>query len=126
MIKESVKEMAQGPNFAALTTLGKDGQPSTHIMWVDADDEHMLINTEIHRTKFKNVQRDPRVAIAIWKAESPYEYVEVRGIVESTVGGDEARAHIDKLSLKYDGKPYSTRIKSERVILKIRPTRQRP
>ena len=126
MIKEAVKRLAQGPNFAALTTLGKDGQPSTQIMWVDADDEHMLINTEIHRAKFKNVRRDPRVAIAIWNAEDPYEYVEVRGIVESTVHGDEARAHIDKLSQKYDGKPYGNRITSERVILRIRPTRQRP
>ena len=126
MIKESIKRLAQGPNFAALTTLGKDGQPSTQIMWVDADDEHMLINTEIHRAKFRNIQRDPRVAIAIWNAEDAYEYVEVRGVVESTIGGDEARAHIDKLSQKYDGKPYSNRITSERVILKIRPTRQRP
>ena len=126
MIKETVRRLAQGPNFAALTTLGKDGQPSTQIMWVDADDEHMLINTEIHRAKFHNVRRDPRVAIAIWNTEDPYEYVEVRGIVESTVHGDEARAHIDKLSQKYRGEPYAPRIKSERVILKIRPTRQRP
>ena len=126
MIKETVKRLAQGPNFAALTTLGKDGQPSTQIMWIDADDEHMLINTEIHRAKFRNVQRDPRVAIAIWNAEDPYEYVEVRGIVESTLHGAEARAHIDELSQKYRGEPYRPRIKSERVILKIRPTRQRP
>ena len=126
MITETVKRLAQGANFAALTTLGKDGQPSTQIMWIDADDEHMLINTEIHRAKFKNVQRDRRVAIAIWNAEDPYEYVEVRGIVEATVHGDEARAHIDELSQKYRGEPYAPRIRSERVILKIRPTRQRP
>lgn len=126
MINEGVKTLAQGPNFAALTTLGKDGQPTTHIMWVDSDDEHLLINTEIHRAKFRNIERDPRVAIAIWNAKDPYKYVEVRGVVESTVRGDEARAHIDKLSEKYEGQPYANPITSERVILKIRPTRQRP
>jgi hypothetical protein len=30
-------------------------------MWVDADDQHLLINTEVHRQKFRNVERDPRV-----------------------------------------------------------------
>ena len=125
MIEDAIKRFAQGANFAALTTLGKDGEPATQIMWVDADDEHVLINTEIHRAKFHNVGRDPRVALAIWNAEDPYEYVEVRGNVETTVGGEEARAHIDKLSWKYQQRDYATQIKSERVILKIRPTRQR-
>ncbi len=37
----------------------------THVMWVDADDEHVLINTERHRQKFKNVSNDPRVAVTV-------------------------------------------------------------
>lgn len=125
MLEEPIKRFAQGANFAAMTTLDDEGNPATQIMWVDADDEHVLINTEIHRAKFRNVGHDPRVAIAIWNAEDPYEYVEIRGTVESTVGGEEARAHIDKLSWKYQQRDYATPIKSERVILKIRPTRQR-
>ncbi len=125
MVEEGVKRLIQGPNFAALTTLDKQGTPSTHVMWVDADDEHVLINTEVHRAKYKNVQRDPRVAIAIWNADDPYEYAEVRGVVEEIVTGPEARAHIDALSNKYMGHDYKNRIQSERVILKIRPIRQR-
>ena len=125
MVEDGVKRLAQGPNFAALTTIGRDGMPSTHVMWVDADDEYVLINTEIHRTKFRNVQRDPRVAVAIWDHQDPYRYAEVRGQVEGTIGGEEARLHIDMLSEKYMGHVYQNRIESERVILKIRPTRQR-
>ena len=48
-------------------------------MWVDADDDHVLINTEVHRAKFKAVERDPRVTVMIWERENPYSYVEVRG-----------------------------------------------
>ena len=33
--------------------------------WVDADDDHVLINTEVHRAKFKAVERDPRVTVTI-------------------------------------------------------------
>ena len=39
-------QMASGPNYAALTTLFKDGVPQTHVMWVDTDGENILINTE--------------------------------------------------------------------------------
>ena len=36
--------MAAGPNYAALTTLFKNGVPQTHVMWVDTDGENILIN----------------------------------------------------------------------------------
>ena len=49
--------MASGPNFAAFTTLFKDGSPQTHIMWVDTDGDNLLINTEIHRAKYINTNK---------------------------------------------------------------------
>ena len=126
MIEEKVKKLAQQANFGTITTLLPDGSPSTHVMWVDADDDHMLINTEIGRAKFRNVQRDPRVSVVVFNKENPYEYAEVRGRVVETVGGDEARRHIDDLSVRYTGKPYDPKaIQTERVILKIAPDRQR-
>ena len=119
-----VLELARGQNFAALTTLLPDGHPQTQVMWVDANGQHLLINTEVHRQKFRNVERDPRVTVTIWDKEDPYRFVEVRGEVVEKVKGQEAREHIDELSLKYRGKPYQTRIQSERVVLRIAPSRQ--
>jgi hypothetical protein len=52
MLDEVAKKLAQDPNFAAFTTLSPSGQPMTHVMWVDADDDHLLINTEVHRQKY--------------------------------------------------------------------------
>lgn len=117
-----VRELALGPNFAAITVLLRSGMPMTHVIWVDADDDHVLINTEVHRAKFKAVERDPRVAVTIWQHDNPYSYVEVRGRVVETVRGPEARANIDRLSQKYTGKDYDgSAITSERVILRIAP-----
>ena len=59
MIDRTVKELAKGRNFAALTTLLPGGQPMTHVMWVDADDDHVLINTGLHRQKYLNVTPRP-------------------------------------------------------------------
>ena len=100
-----VLELARGQNFAALTTLLPGGHPQTQVMWVDADDQHLLINTEVHRQKFRNVERDPRVTVTIWDKEDPYRFVEVRGEVVEKVKGSEARKHIDELSQKYRGRP---------------------
>jgi PPOX class probable F420-dependent enzyme len=126
MLEENIKSLAQGKNFAAFSTLLPDGQPMTHVMWVDADDEHVLINTEVGRQKLKNVDRDPRVTVTLIDAANPYHYAEVRGRVVEVVKGPVARQHIDELSQKYIGQPYDPNaIKTERVILRIAPDRQR-
>ena len=120
------RELAHGPNFAAFTVLLRSGRPMTHLMWVDADDDHVLLNTEVHRTKFKAVQSDPRVAVTVWPRDDPYRYAEVRGRVVDVVRGPEARAHIDALSRKYRGRDFDpANIRSERVILRVAPEQQR-
>ena len=98
-----VLELTRGQNFAALTTLLPDGHPQTQVMWIDANEQHLLVNTEVHRQKFRNVERDPRVTVTIWDKEDPYRFVEVRGEVVEKVKGQEAREHIDELSQKYRG-----------------------
>jgi PPOX class probable F420-dependent enzyme len=124
VLEEAVRRLAKGRNFAALTTLLPDGRPMTHVMWVDCDDEHVVINTETHRQKARNMRRDPRVTITIWDHADPYHFVEVRGEVVETRTGAEARAHIDELSMKYYGHEYRNRITSERMIVRIKPVRQ--
>lgn len=119
-VEPAVRELAQGANFAAFTVRLQSGAAMTHVMWVDADDDHVLINTEVHRAKFRAIERDPRVTVTVWQRDDPYTYAEIRGRVVETVRGPEARAHIDALSQKYRGKDYDpTIIKSERVILRI-------
>lgn len=124
MLEDKVRALASGKNFCVLTTLMEDGTPQSHVMWVDHDGEHLLINTEVHRHKFKNMAADPRVTVTIIDIESFYSYVEVRGKVVETVTGPAAREHIDRMSERYLGKPYDNPVKSERVIVKIAPVRQ--
>jgi PPOX class probable F420-dependent enzyme len=125
MLDGAAQELLKGKNFAALTTLLPSGQPSTQLMWVDADEEYVLFNTETGRQKFANIKRDPRVSLTVFDAGNPYRYVEIRGRVVGTITGAQARDHIDQLSEKYTGSPYTNPIRTERVILQIEPERVR-
>jgi PPOX class probable F420-dependent enzyme len=94
-------------------------------VWVGTDGERLVVNTETHRRKYKNVERDPNVTLMIRHEENPYRYAEVRGQVVEKVTGQEARDHIDELSQKYHGQDYNPDdIVSERVMLWIVPSRQ--
>jgi PPOX class probable F420-dependent enzyme len=121
----AVQRLAKADNVAVTVTLLPDGQPHALPTWIDTDGEHLLVNTEPQRQKVKNVRRDPRVTVLIVDKANPFDFAEVRGRVVETVGGDEARRHIDELSQRYTGGPYQNPIGEQgRVILKIAPDRQ--
>ena len=126
MLEAAIRELATiGRNFATVCVTLPSGEIAGHVMWVDADDEHIVFNTEVHRAKFRALERDPRVTVTVWSADDPYAYAEVRGTVAETITGAEARAHIDALSQRYFGRSYDNPITSERVIVKVVPHRQR-
>ena len=125
MLDPVIRDLARGKNFGSISFHLADGLIGTHVMWVDADDDHVLINTEVHRAKYKAIQANPNVTVTVMSAENPYAFAEVRGTVTGEVRGPEAREGIDALSQKYTGGPYTPEVQSERVILQITPIRQR-
>jgi PPOX class probable F420-dependent enzyme len=125
MLDPAIRDLAQAKNFAALTVIPKSGHPMTHVMWIDANDEHLIINTEIGRAKAAAMDHDPRVTIAIWDHENPYHYAEVRGRVVSVTAGQAAADHIEKMAGKYIGGPYTFGPTDQRLIYRIEPIRQR-
>jgi PPOX class probable F420-dependent enzyme len=120
-LDEDVARLAKGKNLATVVTLMPNGQPQALLTWVDADDEHVLINTEPQRQRARNVARDPRITVLI-HGEDPQDWAEVRGHVAETVDGDDARRHIDELSRKYTGHDFTAPVGPHgRVILKVTP-----
>lgn len=124
LLDEGIFKLAQGPNYAVVTTVNADGSVQAQPLWVHSDKDHLLINTELHRHRMRNVERDAHMTVCIISAEGWMHWGEVRGTVVEVIRGDEARASIDDLAMKYTGHPYANPIQSERVLLKIRPDRQ--
>jgi PPOX class probable F420-dependent enzyme len=110
--------------FAHLATVGRDGTPQLTPVWVDFDGTHIRFNTARGRVKERNLQRNPRVALAAQDPDNPYRYLQVKGrVAEMTEQG--ADAHIDALAKKYIGQDrYPWRRPGEvRVMVKILPER---
>lgn len=124
MLTDEQKSFFKKPNFGHLATLNADGSPHISPVWIDVDDEHILINTAEGRKKLRNVRRDPRVAMEVHEQENPYSILSLNGEVVA-ITPDGADEHIDELSLRYLGKdkyPFA-QVEEERIILKIRPTK---
>ena len=102
MLPDAVKEIIDTPVFAHVATVGPDGHPQNTVMWIDRDGDHLLLNTAAGRVKWRNLRRDPRVAVSLTPVDTPYRNISIKGrMVEMrTEDGD---AVIDRLAHKYLG-----------------------
>ena len=87
--------------LAHVATVMPDGSPHVTPVWVDTDGEFVLFNTAKGRLKYRNLSRDPRVAISLSAKDDDYRTVVLRGRAEFIEEG--ADAHIDRLAKKYLG-----------------------
>jgi PPOX class probable F420-dependent enzyme len=104
-LNEELIALLHAPSLCYITTLMPDGSPQLTQTWADTDGQHIIINTVAGFQKLRNMQRDPRVAVALSDPSNPIRYVTVRGrvITTTTDGGAE---HIESLAQKYLGGPY--------------------
>ncbi|QSW97918.1 pyridoxamine 5'-phosphate oxidase family protein [Haloterrigena alkaliphila] len=124
-IPEEFHDLFEKATFAHVATLTDEGLPHVTPVWVDydADDERLLVNTERHRQKAQNVERNSGVGVSMTDPDNPYRRLSIIGEVDE-VTTDGAREHIDELARRYtDADEYQTPIETERVILRIRVDR---
>ncbi|WP_375433325.1 PPOX class F420-dependent oxidoreductase [uncultured Friedmanniella sp.] len=97
--------LLEQPSPCFVATTMPDGSPQLTQTWVDTDGQHILINTVQGFQKVRNLERDPRVAVAVSDPANPSRYFHVRGeVVEITTDG--GVAHIERLAQRYLGTPY--------------------
>lgn len=125
VLMPEAEQLFTAANFASVATLLPSGRIQNQTLWAHVENGRVVLNTETHRVKYLNTTRDPRITVLVRDEHDPYRYAEVRGKVEEYTTGQRAREHVDELAQKYLGKDYPPEaIKSERVILHVRPERQ--
>jgi len=113
-------ELFDEPYYGIVTTLRADGSPQSTMVWVERDGDAVSFNTAYGRVKPSNLERDGRVSILV-TAPDFYHWVAVSGRAELTTEG--AEEQIDRLSRKYDGKPWSYVEGQRRVKVRLVPER---
>jgi len=65
--------------WAVVTTLRKDGSPSSSVIFYARDGDALLFSTTANRLKGKSVRNDPRINICVVDEGAPFGYVTVEG-----------------------------------------------
>jgi len=122
VVPESHADILDQKVLAHVATIGPDGEPQNNPVWFDTKDGFIRFSQTTTRQKYRNVQRDPRVALSIVDENNPYRYLEIRGTVER-IDPDPDYAFINSMAKKYLGQDvYSgTQPGEERVVVVVRP-----
>jgi hypothetical protein len=130
-LSKELKKAIDNNAFCAISThLNKD-EIQTHLMWVDYEEDYIIINTEKERKKTENIRNNVNISLVIFHPSAMYSSWEIRGFVKEIMSDKKADAHIDKLSLRYTGKPYRRELDEEwnyekiksRELWKIKPSK---
>jgi PPOX class probable F420-dependent enzyme len=101
-LSDKQRSLVDEKHYGIVTTLMPDGSPHSTVVWVDREDGQLQFNTARGRIKARNLERDPRVSVAVVDPANPFEKtLVVRGRAELVDEG--ADEHIDRLARKYTG-----------------------
>lgn len=118
---EEYADLFERPSHGVVGTVMPQGQPHVTPVWIDATEDHILVNTARGRRKERNVRRDPSVGVAVIDPDDFYRYLSAYGEV-TALREEGAVEHIHELSRRYTGEDYTNLDPDNtRVILEIEP-----
>ncbi|MGO2746086.1 PPOX class F420-dependent oxidoreductase [Microbacterium sp.] len=110
-------DLLERPVFGVLGTVGRGDTAQTSPMWFEFDGDSIRFTHTTKRTKYRNLQRNPSMSLAVYDPEKPTHYVEVRGrLLEATP--DPTGSFYQQLALRYGAEnPPAPADAADRVIL---------
>jgi PPOX class probable F420-dependent enzyme len=128
IIPEQSLDLLQSTVLAYMATIGPKGEPQVSAVWFTWDGTHLLFALNTKRQKYRNLLREPRIAIAIADPANPYRALEIRGRV-ARIDADPNYRFINAASQKYlnrDATSDETGPAEERVVIVVEPERVIP
>jgi PPOX class probable F420-dependent enzyme len=107
----AVIDFVRRPNPAVIACIRPDGYPMSVATWYDWEDGMILVNMHEARSRLRWIRANPKVSITVLGhgANSDwYRHVSFYGLVVR-IADDPNLADIDRLCLRYTGKPFSNR-----------------
>jgi PPOX class probable F420-dependent enzyme len=116
-----VRALLDPANHAVISTINEDGSVHSTVVWQEAVDGKLIINSALGRRWPTNLLRDPRITAVVYAQDNPYEYVMIRGTAVGTTEG--ADAQIGRLAKKYTGSDDFDHRGEERIMFVVEPAR---
>ena len=102
MIPEAYLDLLASTALAHIATIGAHGEPQSTPVWFGWDGTYIRFSQTKRQQKYRNLLRDPRVALSIVDPLNPYRYLEVRGTAVA-FDEDPDRSFVDSMARKYLG-----------------------
>lgn len=122
VIPEDYLDLLQSKSFAHVATIGPKGEPQSNPVWFDWDGKYIYFSQTKTRNKYRNLQKEPRIALSLLDPNNPYRYLEIRGKVVR-IDEDPDLRFINSMAKKYlnqDVYPWH-KPGDERVIVVVEP-----
>ncbi len=107
-VPPEVDAFLRAPNPAVIATVRPDGAPHAAATWYDWEDGRVLLNMDATRARLAYMRGDARVALDVLGKDDWHEHVTLNGRIISLEDDPELR-DIDRLALRYTGKPFRRR-----------------
>jgi len=105
------------PNFGFLGTVRPDDTVQVNPMWFEFDGENIRFTHTTKRQKFRNLQRNPSMSLAVVRDADFYRYLELRGRLVDVIPDPEGEFYV-RLGRRYgDADVQAPADKADRVIL---------
>ncbi|MFC4243987.1 PPOX class F420-dependent oxidoreductase [Gryllotalpicola reticulitermitis] len=108
--------LLEEPNFGVLGTIRPDDTVQVNPMWFEFDGEVIRFTHTTFRQKFRNLQHNPSMSVAVFATDNPYRYLEVRGKLLEVVP-DPTGAFYVQLAHRYGRDQEPPADSADRVIL---------
>ena len=100
-LSERVRAFLAADRFASLATVDPDGSPRQAVIWYRLDGDEIVVNSKAGRRWPSNLERDPRVSLAVGDESDGYRWVGLTGTATLIDDQPTAQADIAEMARRY-------------------------
>jgi PPOX class probable F420-dependent enzyme len=86
--------LVENPNYGHLGTIRPDDTAQVNPMWYLFDGETIRFTHTTKRGKYRNLQHNPSMSLAISDPDDPFRYLEVRGSLQQVIPDPEGAFYV--------------------------------
>ncbi|MCU1578783.1 MAG: class F420-dependent oxidoreductase [Rhodoglobus sp.] len=86
--------LVENPNYGHLGTIRPDDTAQVNPMWYLFDGETIRFTHTTKRGKYRNLQHNPSMSLAISDPDDPFRYLELRGSLQQVIPDPEGAFYV--------------------------------